>query len=624
MTTNRSVLYFFLLLLFLLIAGFMLLSRSGVEKPASALASARPASDYGARSASARPSHRDFTFMADPENNADMTFDRPASASFYPGNDGRRVPAHYEYGDHSLSGASAYPPSGRGVLHSARPYSGASASPSVTQRRAAAARRTPARTAYSTGRRVSSAGGFVGGNAVYDEEEREISAARSRLLDAYAPRRTREQQQALDLKLNRMSSGIERAIARAMAPKSKREQNIEKYMSARGEAAQTDGDPSAAHEGALSAPAREVRRQIASQAAGVVNDVRANYGSAAAGRAGKIMDNFQKEMTDVLNTPGDPQEKQIRAAAVNNKYNRQLQDLNREESLRKMENQLRQENEKQLAQIREKFNPQTEAAARVKMEENLQKRMQIIGSGQSDEEAYKQMLALNEQQRKDLEEIVRSSNPDDPAAAAKLLELQNEEAKKRILEESQAAKEGRRSAGRYRETEEKRQARNESEKREGEQIVKSFEAFGPQVQDQARQILADLQTRRNEIYAESEDLNELNSRNMEATEEANRQLRQLRTQNADTLRQNIQQQLDSQNPQVLRQYTDQMKGVPEEAKKAWSAQAEPVLKKYNARRAEIAASVKDPKEYEAAMKDLAQQELRELNAIGQAAPEAEQ
>ena len=50
------------------------------------------------------------------------------------------------------------------------------------------------------------------------------------LLAAYTPKQTRQEKQALNQKIADFSSGLEKAFVQALQPKSKREQNIEKYL----------------------------------------------------------------------------------------------------------------------------------------------------------------------------------------------------------------------------------------------------------------------------------------------------------------------------------------------------------------------------------------------------------
>lgn len=589
----------------LLVIGLVYLSRPARQtrlEPPSALraASVKAGPDFP----SAAPARYDFTSMLDAPQ---------------PG-----VPAARDilaYGPRPVEGRADYAPGRVPARAAASRLLGAVSSPAasaaVLGRKTAAAAASPGRSAsvskkYGAG--VSSGGGYADLSSY--EEGGEASSARRQMFDGYAPRQTRQQQKALDFKLKNMSSGIERAIARAMAPKSKREQNIEKYLGrTRGEAAAMDGGVYGAETGQMAAPEADVTNQIAAQAAGVVDGVRSSYGDQAAERAGKIMDNFQKEMSDTLNAPGDPQEKQIRANAVNNKYNQQLQNLNREEALNKMEAEMRAANEKQLAAIGEKFNPETAAAARAKMEENLQKRMAVYRAGGSEEDVYKQLLALDEQQRKDLEQIVREKNADDPQAAAKLLELQNENVKQQIEEEEQAIKEGRKQARDFRLKEKTVEVLDASWKKDNKEITDFFAAFGPEQAAKAKQILEKLRQDRNAIYRSGASVSEINKANMKATDAANAELKKLEEESKRGLVQNQENQLNARNEEVLSHYTAQMQGVPDEVKAQWAARAKPVLEKYNRQRAQLALTARGEEEYKAALEQLAASELDELKKI---------
>lgn len=121
---------------------------------------------------------------------------------------------------------------------------------------------------------------------------------------------TRREQTALNQKLQNFSAGLERAIASAVLPKSKREQNIEKYLArARGEAAVMDGGVYAAGQRQAGGGTEEVMQQLAAQSKSIVDNVRGSYGDGAAEEAQSIMNDFQSEMAETLNAPGDPEEK---------------------------------------------------------------------------------------------------------------------------------------------------------------------------------------------------------------------------------------------------------------------------------------------------------------------------
>ena len=436
----------------------------------------------------------------------------------------------------------------------------------------------------------------------------------------YTPKQTYKEQKALEGKLNNMSSAIERAITQAMLPKSKRNQNIEKYLNRRSGTAPAQTNVGAEKGGASTPAPVTPQQQIASQASGIVSDIQKNYGDDAAAKAQDIMSDFEQEMAAAFDPNGDPQENALRAKAVNHKYNEKLRKLNQEESMRKMEAEWRAKNEEKLAEIGRKFNPQTQAAAREKMEANLQERMKIMRTPQSEEDMYRQILALEEKERKELETVVKEKNPTDLTAVAKLHELENEQAKEQILQAEREEKEGRQTQQNFQVNEQSLAEMNKSWEKESQEIINSLAAYGPEVQAQAKDILDQMRAERSQIMAQGGTVNEVNRQNMEITDQANERLKNLREQNKAVFIQNVEADMNARNQEVLASYTQQMTGSSEETKAQWSTQAEKVLQKYNRLRAQLAADAQNNPNYSKDMQTLSKQEYAELAAIEVAAP----
>ncbi len=434
---------------------------------------------------------------------------------------------------------------------------------------------------------------------------RELAEKTEDIFSPFDARMTRREQTAFNRKLNDFSVGLERAIASAVLPKSKREQNIEKYLArARGEAAVMNdgvyavGQRQAGGESA----AEEVVQRLASQAAGIVNDVRANYGDSAAAQAQEIMNDFQAEMAQTLNEEGDPQEKNIKAQAVNNKYNSKLQELNNQAALEKMGEELRVQNEQYLKKIGETYGPQTQAAMRPVLEEFAGKRMQLWATPMSEEENVRQTLALDEQLRKEQERIVKETAPQ--ASAGNLTALQNELTEKEILEEARKVEAGEMVSPVYRESAEVRAQNEEAWKKEGEAMVRSFEPLGPQVQEQVRQQMDGLLNYRRQLrqQAMEEGLSvaEVMRLDMEATKKANQALEQIRMEGLEGA---FNEQYEKQFEQAPKDFTDQLR---------------PIWEKYNKQRAELSMQTTDQQTYQTRIQQLAEQQQREFEAVQEA------
>lgn len=420
---------------------------------------------------------------------------------------------------------------------------------------------------------------------------------------------TRREQTALNQKLQNFSAGLERAIASAVLPKSKREQNIEKYLArARGEAAVMDGGVYAAGQRQAGGGTEEVMQQLAAQSKSIVDNVRGSYGDGAAEEAQSIMNDFQSEMAETLNAPGDPEEKNIKAQAVNNKYSQKLQQLNNEQSLNKMAEQLRAQNEEYLQKIGETYGPQTETAMRPLLEDFANKRMQIWATPQSEEAALAQNLALDEQLRKEQERIVKETAPE--AAVGNLTALQNEQVKKRILEEVRKVEAGESFSPVYRENANALAQKEAAWKEDGKAIVKRFESLGPEAVAEAQRQMDSLLAYRRQLRQEAAEkglsVAEVMHLDMKATEKANEALTQ-------TGKQGMERLLNGQDEKQFEQ-------MPED----FRAQLRPIWEKYNKQRAALAVEVTDQKTYQARMQQLAEQETQELQAAQQAYISAQQ
>lgn len=472
-------------------------------------------------------------------------------------------------------------------------------------------------TRYTPGSPSAGVGGYVpsaaplAGSPVNVGDYQQGNETRQNMLSALTPQQTWQQQKKMNSQLQGFSAGIERAIASAMLPKSKRQQNIEKYLNrSRGEAAQMDTQVYGAETKQAGGAVAQVMRQLAAQSQNIVNDMRNTYGDKAAEGAQSIMNDFQKEMNDTLSAPGDPQEKQIRANAVNNKYNQKLQQYNQNLGLTQLAQQLQQEDEKYLQKLAQAYGPETEAAARAKLDANRAQKMAVYSQYQSEAEATRQLLALDAQRQKDLEEVVRSTAK--PGALSNLTQIQNELAKEQILQDAKDEAEGRKAGRAYWETQESLQERKEAWKNEGNEIVKGFSQFGDQYAAEAQNLVNNLNayrsTLREEALKNGATESEVVKNDMMKTEETNKKLEELKSRAlTDTFNQ--------QNDQRLQAVTQNMQGVPEEAKQDWTNKARPIMEKYNQQRAALASKVKNQEEYEQGLKQLDEQEMKELQNI---------
>ena len=146
---------------------------------------------------------------------------------------------------------------------------------------------------------------------------------RARMLAPYL-RPNRQDKQRMDEKWAKLAAGIERAVAQALMPKSKKEALIEKYSAAKGGDSAAQGVESSGFTG----PLAPVGQQLATQKQSIMRDFASAFGNSAAQQAGGIMDNFSHELASALQTPGLTQEqasKQVKE--ISKKYQKQMDQL---------------------------------------------------------------------------------------------------------------------------------------------------------------------------------------------------------------------------------------------------------------------------------------------------------
>lgn len=466
----------------------------------------------------------------------------------------------------------------------------------------------------TTGTNANTSTGTTNYSPVNSRRNAKASSAanQSSVWDEFLPNQTREEKEALDEKLNNLFDGVERAVSQSMAPKSKREANLEKYMPKQAATAAQNGS-------AAGSKNQTVSNEMASKAAGIVDTVRKQYGDEAASRASSVMDAYQQEMNQVLNTPMSSDEKMAQVQAVNNKYNEKLRNLNQKEAWTKFEQEQRAKNKQQVAEISKTFNAQTAQAADKLMEQYLQKRIAIMKQGLGEEEAYRQLMELEEKQRQDLDNLAKEYNPQDPTASAKMQDLRNKHIQQEIEQDKKDVEAGKKQAQYYRVGKQAADEMDKAWKKENEDIVNSMSMYGPQAQAQAQQILDDMRQKRREIVLQGGSLTDVNDQIKKDTEQANKQLEQIRRDYQEQWIENTQQKLNANNDKALDQYTAQMQNASDKQKEAWKEQARPIMEKYNARRVQVMAQSKDPDEAEAAWRRIAMEELQELQQIQVAA-----
>ncbi len=226
--------------------------------------------------------------------------------------------------------------------------------------------------------------------------EEQMQAERNRAFAPFMTAVPKEQQKRLETQLKGLSSGIDRAVAKALLPKSKKDANIEKYL-------QRNASPQAVAAG----PFAPVLDQVAAQKSGVVNSMGQTFGPQAAQEASKVMDSFQNEMTSAVTAPGQtPQQIAQKVKEVTKKYEQKLQKMTQDNGFKKFEQERIAKDNLLKEEIGKQYGSEIAALASEKIDSARAKDMQLARQGLPAEEYYKQQLANQRDRRKALEDII--------------------------------------------------------------------------------------------------------------------------------------------------------------------------------------------------------------------------
>lgn len=425
-----------------------------------------------------------------------------------------------------------------------------------------------------------------------NEYERARQTERERIIAPFRSRTDRAQDERLKRQLDNVSSGIDRAIAQATLPKSKQQQNVEKYL------AQRDGRPVAQNQ------FNTVAEQVAQQKAGVVKSVTDSFGSAAGRKAAGIMDNFQKEMTDAANDKElSPRQKEKKMREVNQKYNKELQDLTAEENQNKFEEDQRKDNAAYVADIRAKFGDKTAAQAQAKLDEYTQEKMKLISENNSEEKLYEALLPLERKKDEELKNIILENNPDDPEAMKKYNEIQAQRHKEAIEQQRQEMQARGEQPRAYRPNPETIKQYAKDLEAEKKRILDSYrEAYGDEAAAQAEAVLNKNSQEQLKALQSGEDVNTVNEMRQKLTEETNKSLTQIRQapQAQEKLKERYEQAFKQEEEKRLTEMmqSDEISKLSEQDRARVEEQLRPIMQSRAADMAQLQTVAKTQEELE--------------------------
>lgn len=448
-------------------------------------------------------------------------------------------------------------------------------------------------------------------------------AANDAILSYMGSKKDRRKQEALRRQMAGISSAIDRAVARAMAPKSKRATMVEKYT--RG-----GGPEAVAQQGG---PFGSVLSQIESQKASVVNGMTNNFGASAGRKAGKIMDNFHKEAAATANRKDlTQQQKGNEIRKINRKYQRQLGQLAHDEAFNKIEADQRQENEAYLARLRDKFNPKTEAAARAVLDDFTAKKMALMKEGLPAAEYQEKYLKLKQESDDKVKEAVFQNNPSDPNAGRTLNEINNQTAHEQLAKQKEDVEAGKVRDERVVVSEEVKQKYKDQFAAQRKKDQKSVtDAYGADVAQQFAAIDEEYEREVLENLSSDEGRLTVNEKNQAAVEKRNKAVQQLLEKaknNPETKKkqaEQMEQAVKKQNETVINQImtSDEMRQWPAQAKKSYEKQARAILDGMAKELAQASVNAKDQKSYEEEARQIQERAQQRLQQIQVSVPQGE-
>lgn len=288
---------------------------------------------------------------------------------------------------------------------------------------------------YASGAAVSSnpAGPHTQPGVYRPTVQEQIKSERERAFAPFMNAVPKEQQKRLETQLKGLSSGIDRAVAQALLPKSKKDKNIEKYL-------QRNASPQAVAAG----PFAPVLEQVAAQKAGVVHSMGQTFGSQAAKEASQVMDSFQSEMASAVTAPGQtPQQIADKVKEVTQKYEQKLQQMTQDNGFRKFEQERIEKDNMLKQELAKQYGPEIAAQAGEKIDAAREKDMLLARQGLPAEKYYEQQLANQRERRKALEEIIVKNGKTTKGLFEAENELERREVEQRLKDEEEGKTLGR-------------------------------------------------------------------------------------------------------------------------------------------------------------------------------------
>lgn len=331
----------------------------------------------------------------------------------------------------------------------------------------------PQGTAYTGGAYVGPQANFT--SSAYNRVQEE----RARMLAPYL-RPNRKEKEEMDVRLAKLSAAIERAVAQALMPKSKRQQNIEKYA--------TSNNMAEVQSSGLAGSYAPVGNVVATQKREIVKSFGAAFGSQAAAQADSLMDSYAQELAGALNMPNlTPEQKEQKVKEISKKYQKEMNKLAEKNQYDKFVADRVAQDNKQKAELQARYpNPELNAKFSQIIDDARAKDLALATQQLSAQEYYKAVYANQYEAHTKLEDAVRQAGE----SLSALQEWDNQNAQKEIDTLRQQEEEGKIISAALKSSQEKVEGMADTLQEERNKILAPIsQTFGEQKAQEVEQIL---------------------------------------------------------------------------------------------------------------------------------------
>ncbi len=325
-------------------------------------------------------------------------------------------------------------------------------------------------------------GSYVGPQADFNTSaQSRMQQERAQMLAPYL-RPNRKEKEQMDAKWAKLSAAIDRAVAQALTPKSKREQSIEKYT-AKTNTPQTQAS-------GFAGPYASVADAVATQKQEIVKSFGTAFGGQAARQASSLMDNYAQELAGALNLPNaTPEQKAQKVKEISKKYQKEMDKLAEKSQYDKfVADRLAQDNQRK-DQLRAQYsNPQLNAKFSQIIDAAREKDLALATQQLPAEEYYKAVYANQYEAHTKLEEAVRQEGE----SLSALRELDSKNAQKELETLRKQEEEGKIISVARKSIPEDAAGLEKTLNKEQDELLTHFsQTYGEQKAQEVKQILSD-------------------------------------------------------------------------------------------------------------------------------------